>query len=465
MFEPTVRKDPTFHVCRRHNMAIRTKIPLGPFYPIQKDSSLFAMSAGDIFFQYDELTSMHREQRNHSFQLVGMFQTITIFMGDIKDSAALYSTFLDKEWIDSFEWLYGCFHSTGLPIIQKENLHFLPPDTFYSDLAQLEHKNKNITVGAFCHENHFLSSLEGALQISQIVNSKMELARNANRYDIPIPPTLVTTKQRLHSGEVFSFIDDYGPEVMMKISGLGGSFNVKRIQSPDEALRHIEEFSEETEVLLQKQLGSSEYREMTVDFVITDKECKIDNTREVLFADGMWVGNHLKRDLSLSEKQKEILLRCAKWLQSEGYCHPNGFVCGADFFLGDNDLQVIEINGRWTGGQTVERAQKKLDVGSEDVYAFMDKLSFNKMKEYQRFVNENLYTIEAKVDTFKLFPLGIAPHIKHEQENEVSMVWIMVIGDIQAFVTAKEEALGAKELPTSNQVAATAQNGHCSQSA
>lgn len=444
-----------------------TKTRLGPFYPIQKDSSLFAMYADEttIFAPHNKLTSVHREQREFVIRLIGMFQTAMIFIGDAKDSAALFSTFLDKEWIESFEWLYDCFLSSGLPIIQKERLHFLSKDNFYTDLAQVEHEGENIIVTSLCHENHSIFPTKGALDITQLVNSKMELARNADRYDIPIPPTLVTTKQRLHSGEVLSFIKDHGPQIMMKISGLGGACNVKRIQSPDEALQHIEEFSEETEIVLQKQLNPSEYREMTVDFMITDKECRIDNFREVLFANGMWVGNHLQKDLSVSEKQKEVLLRCAKWLQDEGYSHPNGYICGADFFLGNNDLQVIEINGRWTGGQATERVQKKLGIGSEDVYAFMDKVSPNRMKECQKFVREHLYTVGAEVNSFKIFPVGISPHIEREKESEFIMLSIMVIGDIQAFTTAKEKALGTEELPTSHLVAATAQNGPCSQSA
>lgn len=440
-----------------------TTSPLGPFFPIQKNSSLFAMYADEptIFSPMEKLPAVHRQQREFVIRIIGMFQTAMMFVGDTKDSTVLFSSFLEEKWVDSFNWLYNCYQSLGLPMIPKENFHFLSVDNFYSELAQLNHGCENVIVTTLCHENQFLSHSKDALDLTQSINSKMELARNADRRSIPVPPSLVTSKQQLSSQDVLLFIQEHGPEVMMKISGMGGAFNVKRIQTSDEALAYLEEFPEETEVLLQKQLDPSEYQEMTVDFIITDKECLIENVRDVLVVDGMWVGNHLQKDIKLSKKQQEVLLRCAKWLQSNGYGHPNGYICGADFFLSDNDLRVIEINGRWTGGQVVERVQKKLGVGTEDIYAFLDKLSPAKMKEYREFVDKHLYKVGEEVGAFKVFPLGINPYVEQDQGKEFLMLWIMVIGDIEAFTVAKEKVLGSAELPTSNQIAAKVQGSLC----
>jgi len=338
-------------------------------------------------------------------------------------------------------------------MILKENLHFLSKDHFYSEGSKIKHHCENLIFAAFCHENLSVSQSSKSLAIAQTVNSKMELARHAEIYDLPIPSTLVSSKKYLNSDEVLSFIEKYNSKVILKISGLGGALNVRQVSTPEEALEHLNEFPDETEIILQEQLDLSKYREMTVDFVITDKECRIDNIRDVLVVDGAWVGNHLQKDISLSKSQEETLLRCAKWLQDEGYSHPNGYLCGANFFLSDDDLKVIEINGRWTGGQVVKRIQKKLAVGAKDVYAFIDKLSPKKFEDYKNFMSEHLYTVGEQVDSFKVLPLGFNPFI---EKGEFLLLWVMVIGNMQDFIKAKEKVFGEGELPTSEKVAATA---------
>ena len=58
---------------------------------------------------------------------------------------------------------------------------------------------------------------------------------------------------------------------------------------------------------------------MTVDLCIDHEEIKIANTRKILFADGLWVGNLISESVEISPEHQEILINVGKYARHHGY--------------------------------------------------------------------------------------------------------------------------------------------------
>ena len=106
--------------------------------------------------------------------------------------------------------------------------------------------------------------------MSQKINSKMHLARNASKVGIPVPETLVCKKSELENLNVTEFLNNYGPEVMLKVMGLSGARNVTSVDSIMSAREYLKEYSDDLELVLQRKLDHSKWTEMTVDLLISD---------------------------------------------------------------------------------------------------------------------------------------------------------------------------------------------------
>ncbi len=417
------------------------------FFPNQSRSMLFAMAGDDcsLYFDLDALTPKQQADHVSNVELTAMLQVAHLYIGKPTDHVAMFDEFQCSPWRELLAFYHDAFHRMGTHPIVAQNMHYYPSSDFYANVADNKPNTDLTTIYLVSGSNAPLHANEQALEISREINSKMVLARNAQEFGIPTPQTLVCTKASLGSQAASSFVREHG-EVMLKIMGLAGARNVTSIRSIDEALAYLDEYEPEMEVVLQRKLDTQEFTEMTVDLIISDDDIRIANVRKILFADGLWVGNLIGGSVELTEAQRAVLINVGEYARSMGYVRPEGLNCGIDYFVSAQETLVTEINARWTGGLFPAEMSKRLGLGDTDVVAFFDTVTTASVDRYRDFLQAHLYPQPGS--DFANVPIGFSPFPLQMNGEDVVFVWHMVVGDLDAFKSAKRAALGANDMPT-----------------
>ena len=216
-------------------------------------------------------------------------------------------------------------------------------------------------------------------------------------------------------------------------------------------IRATLDYKEDLELVLQQKLDISIWTEMTVDLIIKDTEITIANTRKILFSEGIWIGNYLNSNITLSKKQHSALIKVGEYVRSLGYSAPEGLNWVIDFFIDGEDIMVIEINARYTGGLFPAEILNRIGVTNSDTgsVAFFDMVSRDKLKEYLTFIDKCLYGKSPY--NFSIVPMGFSPNTI-EMDGEKVNVWQVVVGDLEQFKAVKKQFLSDGEMPVSERV-------------
>ena len=434
-------------------------LPSGPFSPGQSQSTYFAMYADDcqLHFELAELTPKQLDDHAANIALTAMLQVALTYMGRNKDHVALHDTFQHAPWDAALAFYGSHFEALFGDVIPPAHYHYFPMNGFYEAVGQSQVTTELVNLYMVSGSNIALHNNQSAWRLSQKVNSKMHFARTAPLAGIPVPATQVMTKATL-ANEGADFFQHHPAGVMLKIQGLAGSRNVTYCANLAEAEAYVAEFEDTLPVLLQERLDASRYTEMTVDLNITDDAVEITNTRKILFAEGLWVGNYLSPEVELSEAQKAICLRVGNYVRELGYASSQGFNCGIDFFVrpdAPDELIVIEINARWTGGLFPAQLIERLGVQQQASVAFIDVISLSALDDYLSFIKtyglvDEQGTRRPMDRTFHIVPMGFSPFTQEIEGNTCVYVWQVVVGNFAEFVRTKNQALGSSELPTAN---------------
>lgn len=407
-----------------------------------------------LHFTADEWTAKQQEDHEANVVLTAMLQVALIFMGRSKDYAALHDLFRQPRWRAALERYHSMLTTLVGDVIPLDHLHYHPREGFYESVARHGPDAALLNLYMVSGSNGALHNDPEALGLSQRVNSKMHFARTAPVAGIPVPETLVVHCADVDGPAVAAFFEDYGEPagLMIKLLGLAGARNVAVVRSVAEARAFVQTFDGAVEVLLQRRLDTSQYTEMTVDLCVRDDSVAITNVRQILFADGLWVGNYISDALQLTARQQERCLQVGRYVQALGYCRPEGLNCGIDFFVPtdptDEDLIVIEINARWTGGLFPAHLLERLDARASDSIAFIDVIPEAQLESYLGFLEAHL-----EGAAFRIAPMGFSPFVQKLDDVDSLYVWQIVIGDFELFKAAKLAALGPTALPTADLIA------------
>lgn len=439
-----------------------TQMPSGAFSPGQRQSTFFAFYADDclLHFKLDALTPKQREDHEANIALTAMLQVALTYMGKSTDHAALHDKFLESPWTEMLAFYNEHFKSLFGDVIPPENYHYFPRERFYESLADTVLPTELLSLYMVSGSNLALHGSEQAWQLSQRVNSKMHFAATAPAAGIPVPHTQVMKKASLPIAGA-EFFARYPNGGMLKIQGLAGARNVTSVATLADAQAYVEEYDDDLSVLLQQKIDPAEFVEMTVDLNVSDNSVEITNTRKILFAEGLWVGNYLSPSVSLTDHQKEVCLQVGDYVRKLGYSAPEGLNCGIDFFVRapapsraataqDNDILVIEINARWTGGLFPAQLIARLGAQDENCVAFIDVISRSRLDDYLALVRQFGDVSSLHKHRFRVVPMGFSPFTQFSDDVEQVYVWQVVIGDYSAFKRAKGVALPATELPTAD---------------
>ena len=276
--------------------------------------------------------------------------------------------------------------------------------------------------------NSVLHEDPAALAVSRNLNSKFHFAAHAPQLGIPVPETYVTTKAGLDDPRTAAFLDRQLAQdgaVMLKISGLAGARNVTSVASMDEVRDYVAQYPDDMGVLLQKRLDLSRFTEMTADLKVTDGQISIANIRQILFADGVWVGNYVPSSYDLPPDQQSALLRVGEYARHHGIGAPEGNNCGIDYFVGpDGEIIVTEINVRWTGGLFPTQALKMIKPEGVEAVVCFDLVPTTEIGTYFDFVEGHLPQAPPR-ERSRAFRSGSAPSSRTSAASPTSMsgIW------------------------------------------
>jgi hypothetical protein len=212
---------------------------------------------------------------------------------------------------------------------------------------------------------------------------------------------------------------------------------------------YVSEYDENMVILLQERLDLESYTEMTVDLVVSTDDIRIANTRKILFADGLWVGNLIGDSVSVTEEQAKALLHVGEYARHHGYVTDEGSNCGIDFFVGkDGSLIVTEINARWTGGLFPAHILSQIDVQGTDAVPFFDMVLIEEREAYVDFIDRHL--VGEYEGEYAMVPIGFGCFPVPINGQDYFYSWQMVIGDFDAFKHAKNKELAASVMITAN---------------
>jgi hypothetical protein len=427
----------------------------GSFFPGTHYSSLYAMAGDDcsLHFDLDDLTEKQRADHESNVELTAMLQVALACIGHSSDRLALYEKFQESPWQETLQRYHNMFSRMVSDIVPWDHLSYHPKYSYYQSVAAQVERNPALAdvVNLYMSSgsNSIIHKNPALLDINRNVNSKKHFAENAPDYGIPVPDTLVTTKGELGSRTVRAFFGKHDNRIIAKLLGLAGARNVSAVHSIEETRAFVNEYTDDMIVLLQQRLDLDFWTEMTVDHVVSDSDIRIANTRRILFAQGLWVGNLIGQSVSLTEGQQATLIRVGEYARYFGYSSREGSNCGIDFFIGnDGSIIVTEINARWTGGLFPAEILSQVDTGDRDAVPFFDVVRQDRREDYMAFMEA--HQVGEYKGEFAMLPIGFAPFDVPMEDGDYFYTWQAVLGNFDAFKRRKRGLLGEGVMPTAD---------------
>ncbi len=427
----------------------------GSFFPGTHYSSLYAMAGDDcsLFYNLDELTEKQQADHLSNVELTAMLQVALACIGHKNDHLALYDAYLEPGWKETLERYHNFFTRMVEDVVPMDHFSYHPKFEFYESVADYITRHPALTdvVNLYMSSgsNKVIHQDESLLAVNRNVNSKKHFAEHAPAAGIATPDTLITTKGQLADKVVSSFFEKHNNQVMIKLLGLAGARNVAPVTSISECRNYVEEYADDMIILLQEKLDLADYTEMTVDLVVSTSDIRIANTRKILFAEGLWVGNLIGDTVSLTNEQQQALIRVGEYARDHGYVSDERSNCGVDFFVHkDGSIVVTEINARWTGGLFPAEILSQVDTGGRDAVPFFDVALIDKREAYVDFLDR--YLASEYQGDFAIMPIGFGCFEVPMDGQDFFYTWQVVLGDLEAFKAVKRDELGEGVMPTAD---------------
>jgi len=426
----------------------------GSFFPVQSAATLYAMGADDcsLFFDLDELTEKQQLDHLANITLTAALQVALIALGKPIDHVAMFDEFNTPKWAAVLDRYRRQFRAAGFPSIPPAHVIHGRKFDFYDSIADRIPDVDLINLYMVSGSNAVLHKDPAALAVSRDLNSKFHFARHAPAFGIPVPETFLTTKAGLADPDTAAFLDRHlaaDGAVMLKINGLAGARNVTVVASLAQAEDYVAQYEGDMAVLLQKKLDLRDFTEMTADLRVSDSAISIANVRQILFAEGVWVGNFVPRAYEMPPEQAAALIRVGEYARHHGLVSTEGNNCGIDYFVGPNgEIVVTEINVRWTGGLFPTQALQRIKPEGVDAVVCFDVVPTAQVDAYLDFVEA--HPPGPDEGRFACLSLGFSPFEQDIAGAPHIYVWHLVMGDFPSFHEAKRAILAEGVLPTTD---------------
>ncbi len=419
---------------------------IGPTFKETGKPAIYCMLGDEplMFSPYEVMSDSHKEHVRLMRREILIFTMSILPISKKNDIFILDKAFL--EYKEFFTWHKQVFKRFGLDYAKK--IIFTDEEKKYPLALQKLNKTNILSSVCFSYMLDSYVDIKSQLEISKKVNSKIELVTSSKKYNFQIPHSLVFTKKEIMQMKKlpkrFS-----NKEFILKTDGLGGGFNVRKCTNLKDCKVFLNDFNEDTEFILQEKIDGDVFNEYISDFIIQTKKITLANTRLKLTLDNQWFGN-VYLPISFNKFQLNNLMKCAKYLQKIGFCSPDGFIAGLDFFQNKKDQFIFEINARWTGGFPIAMLLKKLGVLNKiPAISYLDKIKENEIEIYKKFVETHLYSSKRDLKNgFAILPVAFSPYV----EKKFLTVWFVVLGDYEKFLEAKKHLFSKESFALSNVV-------------
>ena len=303
-----------------------------------------------------------------------MLQVALACVGHERDHLALYEEYQQPGWQDTLQRYHDFFSRMKSIVIPMEHFSYHPRDTYYQSVANQIKDNPALTDVANLYmvsgSNKVIHQDEELLAINRNVNSKKHFAENAPAFGIQVPDTLVTTKAELGSKTIADFFNKHKNKIILKLLGLAGARNVTAVESITATEKYVAEYDDDMVILLQERLDLESYTEMTVDLVVSNDNIRIANTRKLLFADGLWVGNLIGSSVSVTDEQASALIRVGEYARHHRHMRQ---LSGLASVHDDDEKEVNEV---------IDGPAKP--IKDKELNAYLDRILKKEKKEEDR---------------------------------------------------------------------------------
>ncbi|MBX9693182.1 MAG: hypothetical protein K2Z81_12410, partial [Cyanobacteria bacterium] len=362
---------------------------IGPYYPGTTAPSLLYCMIGDepLMFQRLEELSPHQQAHHASMR----FNILPFAMCFLAISRSEDELFLDKSFLEMeefFDWHRGIYSRLNLETTSK--LNFLEPDSIYPQALATCTENQKVASVCFSYEIDKFTSIEPLLAISKAVNSKIDLIERSIIADFKTPKSIILSREQLTESNIQKHFDFPNQGLLIKSDGLGGGFNVCRIETIDDCKEFIENYPPETPFVVQSEIDPCHHGEFIADYLVTSASVKLLNIRLKLTTGDKWFGNVYSPSF-VSGDELTDLERCVEDVRARGYHSTEGYICGIDFFrpIDKSQTQLItDINARWTGGLPVAILIEKLGLQDRIVYSHLDEVFEDDLPSYRELVEK-----------------------------------------------------------------------------
>lgn len=327
-----------------------------------------------------------------------------------------------------FQWQVSIYQKLGLT--PTPNVYFVSVKNFASfanTLLQKEQLSTVSTIGySFLMRNAF--PIDSMLKVSKKINAKTSLLSLSQKYQFSIPKSILLSLSELKSDKLKA-LDFPAKPAYLKMDGLGGGYNVKKISSIEELKQFLDNSSNKSLMVLAQQGVPSGFIETEHIFIIYPTQIKHLYSSIQITKNSSWYGNVFLRNPTLTVAQNAALLNASKALQSEGYAHEKGLLVGFDSLANANEMYILEINARWLGSLPVERLLRKLNLlNNQVIFSSFDYIAEQDFVSYMKFSENYLYN-NLKQFPFSFIPLSFSAYLV----DLTRVVYFVVIGDVVAF--------------------------------
>jgi predicted ATP-grasp superfamily ATP-dependent carboligase len=380
-------------------------IKIGPYPPHPDRKTIFCM-AGDEPLMFQPNSQLNDVQRSHVAFMkddVLPFSMSMIPISNRSDVVVLDRRFLENKNI--FDWYLSIYEKMGLSF--SNNLIFSHSDRLYSDAISATGNGDTISVECYSYLLAEMANIDDQLKASKIANSKICLAEGAEKFGFNIPRSIIRMKNELNDSIGKDFQDNF----FIKCDGLGGGFNILQAASMSDCNDFIKPFGDKWKFVIQEKatqgIGAS------IDMLVFNDGEEIISARKQLTKSNKYIGNIFHEQLP-SKMINEIVTKIANYVRSAGYSSEQGFICGIDLFLDEDDYTIIEVNARWTGGLPAALLLKKLNIDKQTIATFVfEIISPDRFSAYKTFCEDNLYQGRDCLngnECFKIMPVSFAAY-------------------------------------------------------
>ena len=329
------------------------------------------------------------------------------------------------------QWQLAIYQKLGLT--PTSNIYFVSVKNFAAFAKNLlkQEKLKTISTIGYSFLMRKFFSIDPILKISKTVNAKTSLLPLSQKYHFPIPKSVLFKLSELTTDKL-KILDFPTRPVYLKMDGLGGGYNVKKVSTVSELKSFLDKHLDKSLMILAQQGVPSAFIETEHIFMIYPTQTKHLYSSIQITKNSSWYGNVFLRKPTLTAAQRTALLNATKALQNEGYAHEKGLLVGFDSLANAAEMYIIEINARWLGSLPVERLLRRLNLlNKQTIFSSFDYVAEPDFVKYMEFAASYLYDSSKHTD-FAFIPLSFSAYLV----DATRVVYFMVIGDVKAFAKA-----------------------------